>query len=98
MDSEVNNGSLYVPTDLSIRSPAEFENLLQWLSRLMNDGVLKQCDLADASTGGIDVRRLQPDGPWPDIVEAEFVDIDGRHYHLFVDTFHGAGGHWHILT
>ena len=98
MDSEVNNESLCVPSDLSIHSPAEFENLLRWLLRLMSGGVLKQCDPADASTGRIDVRRLQPVGPWPDIVEAEFIGIDGRHYHLFVDTFHGAGGHWRVLT
>jgi hypothetical protein len=98
MDSEVNNESLHVPTDLAIHSPSEFSNLLQWLLRLMSDGVLKQCDLADASVGSLDVRRLQPDGPWPDIVEAEFVGADGRHYRLFVDTFHGTGGHWRVLT
>jgi hypothetical protein len=98
LDSEVNNESLYVPTDLTIHSPSEFANLLQWLLRLVNGGVLKQSDLVDGSTDRIDVCRLQPDGPWPDIVEAEFVDIDGRHYHLFIDTFHGAGGHWRVLT
>jgi hypothetical protein len=98
MDSEMSNQSLQVPSDLAIHSPSEFQSLLQRLLRLLNDGVLKQCDLADASTGSLDVRWLQPDGPWPDIVEAEFVGVDGRRYHLFVDTYHGAGGHWRVLT
>jgi len=98
MDSEVNNESMNVPTNLLIHSPAEFESLLLWLSRLLEVGALKQCNRADLSTSGIDLRRLEPDGPWPDIVEAEFVGVDGQRYHLFVDTFHGVGGHWRALS
>ena len=98
MDSEVNSESMNVPTNMPIHSPAEFENLLLWLSRLLDAGALKQSNLTDPSIGGIDLRRLKPDGPWPDIVEAEFVGVDGRRYHLFVDTFHGAGGYWRALS
>ena len=97
MDSEMNNELMNVPTDVPIRSPAEFESLLVWLSRLLEAGALRQCTLAGPPAGTLDLRRLRPDGPWPDIVEAEFVGSDGRRYHLFVDTFHGAGGRWRVL-
>lgn len=93
----MNFESIDVPSDFRIHSPVEFESLLLLLSRLLDAGVLKQCDLADTSQGSVDLCQLRPDGPWPDIVEAEFVSADGRRYHLFVDTFHGAGGQWRVL-
>lgn len=97
MDSEMSNESTRVPTDLPIRSPAEFESLLLWLGRLLEVGALKQCECGGPATANIDLRQLPPNGPWPDIVDAEFVGSDGRRYHLFVDTFHGAGGHWRLV-
>lgn len=97
MDSQMSNESMNVPTDLPIRSPAEFESLLLRLARLLDVGALRQWECGGPSTTSIDLRKLPPDGPWPDIVEAEFVGSDGQRYHLFVDTFHGAGGHWRLV-
>jgi len=50
-----------------------------------------------AATGAVhrlDFSRLEPDGPWPDIIEAEFDDMSGARFRLEVETYHGAGGRW----
>jgi hypothetical protein len=93
----MNEEAMSVPKECDIRSPAELEFLLRQLSRLIEAGALRQCELAGSSQMALDLRKLPPGGPWPDIVEAEFVDAEGRRCHLFVDTFHGAGGQWRIL-
>jgi hypothetical protein len=90
--------STIVPGDLSIRSPAELESLLRLLARLVDAGVLRQCEATQPSLGDVDLHGLCAGGPWPDILEAEFVSADGRRYQLFVDTFHGAGGQWRVLV
>jgi hypothetical protein len=35
--------------------------------------------------------HLPLSGPWLDVIEADFVDANGRPYHLFVDCYHGTG-------
>jgi len=93
----MNEQSSDVPVDLTIQSPAEFEGLLRLLLGLLDSGALKQPGPEGASTGITDLSQLAPNGPWPDVVEAELLDSDGRRYHLFVDTYHGAGGYWRAL-
>lgn len=83
-----------VPREFEIHSPGELESLLSLLSRLLDAGALEQCEPLDTSQASLDLRRLPQAGPWPDILEAEFTDGEGRRYHLFVDTFHGTGGRW----
>jgi hypothetical protein len=92
----MNEDPMNIPGNLSIRSPSDLESLLVLLSRLLDAGVLRQCEAARASQGSIDLRTLRADGPWPDILEAEFVSADGRRYELFVDTYHGTGGRWRV--
>lgn len=89
--------SIDVPSELDVHSPGELESLLSLLSRLLDAGALKQCEPLDSSQASLDLRKLPPAGPWPDIVEAEFTDGEGRRYHLFVDTFHGTGGQWRVI-
>ena len=31
---------------------------------------------------------------WPDVIECEFEDEQGRRYRLLVDTYHGTAGDW----
>ena len=89
--------SMKVPRELHVRSPGELESLLLLLSRLLDAGALRQCETLDSSQASLDLRKLPAAGPWPDIVEAEFIDGEGRRYHLFVDTFHGTGGQWRAV-
>lgn len=88
--------AIKIPDDQDVHSPVEFESLLAVLSRLLDAGVLKQCLPTVVSQSNLDVRSLASGWPWPDIVEAEFIDDEGRRYHLFVDTFHGTGGQWRV--
>ena len=85
-----------IPENQSVNTPAELESLLAILSHLLDAGVLRHCPPIGVSQTTADLRDIPPGGPWPDIVEAEFIDRDGRRYHLFVDTFHGSGGQWGI--
>jgi len=92
----MNEEPMNIPNDLSIRSPSDLEGLLVLLSCWLDAGVLRQCEPAGATQSSIDLRTLRADGPWPDILEAEFVSADGRRYQLFVDTYHGTGGRWRV--
>lgn len=85
-----------VPTEVRISSPSEFDALLRLLVALLNEGKLTQFGKPDSLGQFVDVRQLPPDGPWPDIVEADFRDEQGHEYHLFVDSFHGTGGEWRL--
>jgi hypothetical protein len=63
---------------------------------MLQDGRLRQCQKLSEGTAAIDIAALAREEQWPDIVEAEFVDVDGHHYELFVDCYHGTGGTWRI--
>jgi hypothetical protein len=85
-----------VPTSLRISSPSDFDELLRVLRELLDGGKLTQIGRPDSLGQFVDVRQLPPNGPWPDIVEADFSDEKGHEYHLFVDSFHGTGGEWRL--
>jgi hypothetical protein len=38
-----------------------------------------------------EILHLPLSGPWSDVIEADFVDDDGRPYRLFVDCYLGTG-------
>jgi hypothetical protein len=82
------------PPRRSFSSPADFQGLLELVQRQLRNGTLKQCYTGHPDSPQIDVLRLPPGGPWPDIVEADFVDLQGHGYHLLVDCYHGTGGEW----
>ena len=63
---------------------------------MLRDGRLRPRQGLSGSTAPIDVAALATAEQWPDIVEAEFVDADGRRYQLFVDCYHGSGGTWRM--
>jgi hypothetical protein len=67
------------------------------LLRLLDEGVLRQSEALDSTQASLDLRKLPLAGPWPDIVEAEIIDGDGRRYNLFVDSFHGTGAQWRVI-
>ena len=79
---------------IEIVSPAQLESLLRNLTSLLRCGALKHIVSPQSLVGPIDFDQLEASGPWPDIIEGEFVDGQGRRYHLFVDTYHGTVGTW----
>jgi hypothetical protein len=82
---------LLPPRAQAIASAAEFRRLLELVQQQLRDGTLKQCGASHSHVPSVEVLQLPLGGPWPDIVEADFVDADGRPYHLFVDCYHGTG-------
>lgn len=86
------------PATHLISSPVEFERLLELVQRQLRIGTLKQRDSDIPGFPQVDVSQLQPGGPWPDIIEADFVDVRGHGYHLFVDCYHGTGGEWRVTN
>jgi hypothetical protein len=65
------------PVTQSISSVAEFERFLEFVQGQLRNGTLKQrvADAPGAPT--VDVLQMPPRGPWPDVVEADFVDGHG---------------------
>jgi len=80
--------------DTEITTRAELSDLIRRIKAAIAAGALRQADGADGSGPMLDVSRLQPDGPWPDFIEAEFLDASGARFRLEVETYHGAGGRW----
>jgi hypothetical protein len=85
-----------LPSELQISSPIQLQRFLLQLAAMLQDGRLKQCFKLSQDVAAVDVAALAREGQWPDIIEAEFVDASGRHYELFVDCYHGAGGVWRL--
>ena len=80
--------------DTDIMSPGHLELLLRELKRLLRCGALTQVRREGTLITSVDLVQLGESGPWPDIIDEEFVDVQGRRFHLFVDCYHGAGGKW----
>jgi hypothetical protein len=83
-----------VPCDTSLATAVQLESFLRRLQDLLRRGALRPITGSNVAAAPTDFSRLDPAGPWPDILEGEFVDEQGRRYHLFVDTYHGATGTW----
>jgi hypothetical protein len=60
----------------------------------MAAGSLHQIVREDGAGRSPDFSRLDPDGPWPDVIDADFTDAAGQRLRIEVETYHGAGGRW----
>jgi hypothetical protein len=88
-----------LPAVLRVRrvivSPADLQSVLRQLHAAIPAGALSHASSAMAGHGACDIAGLPPaDGPWPDLIHAEFRDRAGRRYRLSAETYHGAGGDW----
>jgi hypothetical protein len=79
---------------VAIRSPADLGEVLAMIRAFTSDGHLAEVRGQGAVGTDSSVAGLPADGPWPDVIDAEFRDRSGRRYRLFVETYHGAGGEW----
>lgn len=80
--------------DLEITTRAELSDLIRRVKAALALGSLRQAGHADGGGPSTDFSQLEPDGPWPDIIQAEFLDPSGQRFRLEVETYHGAGGRW----
>ena len=80
--------------DTEITTRAELSELIRSIKAAIAVGTLRQADGADGSGPRLDFSRLEPDGPWPDSIEAEFDDMSGARFRIEVETYHGAVGRW----
>jgi hypothetical protein len=94
MDSAMNTIELDVSVDTDLMSPGQLESFLRKLKELLCTGALTHVRTQGTLVTSIDFDQLNESGPWPDIIDEEFVDAQGRRFHLFVDSYHGAGGKW----
>lgn len=79
---------------VAIRSPADLSAILAMIRASAGAGHLTEAHGQGSAGTGSNVAGLRDDGPWPDVIEAEFRDRAGRRYRLSVETYHGAGGAW----
>jgi len=94
MDSAMNATEFDLSSDLDLLSPQQLESFLRRLKELMHSGALTHTKRDGASVPSVDFEQLNEGGPWPDVIDEEFVDTRGRRFHLFVDSYHGTGGKW----
>jgi hypothetical protein len=80
--------------DTEITTRAELSELIRSIKAAIAAGTLRQAAGADGSGPRLDFSRLETDGPWPDVIEAEFDDASGARFRIEVETYHGAGGRW----
>ena len=83
-----------VPGDIDLVSPEQLESFLRRLKEFLRSGTLTHARRHGTLVPSVDIDRLNESGPWPDVIDEEFVDARGRRFHLFVDSYHGAGGKW----
>lgn len=94
MDSEMNTIEFDVSADMDLLSPTQLESLLRKLKELLQSGALTHTRRQGTLVTSVDFEQLNESGPWPDVIDEEFIDARGRRFHLFVDSYHGAGGKW----
>ena len=79
---------------VAIRSPADLTAILERIRAATRSGEVTEVQGQGSGRTDGSVAGLPADGPWPDVIDAEFRDRAGRRYHLFVETWHGSGGEW----
>lgn len=87
-----------VPTERKLETPGDLERLVQELMPALGAGVLTRLDDDGPGIAELELAALLGASTWPDVIDAKFADQYGRRYHLFVDVYHGAGGHWRRLS
>lgn len=90
----MNRAEFDVSIDTDLMSPEQLESFLRKLKELLRTGALTHAKTQGALGASVDFEQLNASGPWPDVIDEEFVDAQGRRFHLFVDSYHGAGGKW----
>jgi len=90
----MNTTEFDVSVDTDLMSPEQLESLLRKLKELLRTGALTHARTQGTLVTSVDFEQLSESGPWPDVIDEEFVDAQGRRFHLFVDSYHGAGGKW----
>ena len=80
--------------DTDVTTRAELSDLIHSIKAAIAAGSLRQDNVASGVSPPLDFPLLEPDGPWPDIIEAEFLDTSGQRFRIEVETYHGAGGRW----
>lgn len=80
--------------DTDIATRAELSDLIRSIKAAVAAGSLRQDNVANGVSPPFDVSLLEPEGPWPDVIEAEFLDTSGQRFRIEVETYHGAGGRW----
>jgi hypothetical protein len=83
-----------ISVDTDLTSPDQLESFLRKLKELLRAGALTHARPQGTLVTSVDFDQLNESGPWPDVIDEEFVDAQGRRFHLFVDSYHGAGGKW----
>jgi hypothetical protein len=79
---------------MTIRTPADLGGVLSMIRAATSAGELTQAVGQEFAFLDVEVAGLPADGPWPDLIHAEFRDRAGRRYRLSAETYHGAGGDW----
>ena len=87
--SRADNGLAKVPCRQSFLTIAELRVFLCDLACWIDTGRLTQIGSQKLSS-----KELHETDGWPDVIECEFQDEQGRRYRLFVDAYHGTGGDW----
>jgi hypothetical protein len=82
-----------------INIPGSLADLIRALAAAVRAGELSQIVLAGEPFATMeDIRKLPPDGPWPDYLELYFQDPHtGKRYRLMAETYHGSGGTWELV-
>ena len=80
--------------DMDVTSRTELSDLIRCIKAAIGAGSLRQDKVAHGVSPPLDFSLLEPDGPWPDVIEAEFLDTSGQRFRIEVETYHGAGGRW----
>jgi hypothetical protein len=87
--------------DKLIRSPAELRAFIVKLKQAVASGEMQQYWPTDAPFATeAKVSDVDENGPWPDdYIEWYFLSTTNkRHYKLSVETYHGQGGQWELLS
>ena len=75
---------------IRIQTPGQYFDLVREVKEVLAQGTLALID------GNVDLAEISPGKGWPDdYIEHTFQCSQcGQRFRLFVETYHGSGGHW----
>lgn len=81
---------------IEIRTPRDLETVLRVVKANLKDQTIVQQPAQPANVmPSIRVDSLSDSGPWPDVLEEQFLCSScAQRFHLEAETYHGAGGRW----
>lgn len=86
------------PDLLIIKSPLQFKRLLNNLKYWVSTGGLKQTEMGKSGVPALPIEGISEIGPWPDYLEAYFLNDYGMLYKITMEIYHGSGGRWERLA